>query len=520
LFTERRGEQGQAAISLVLMMSLVLISGVAFAVDFSNLWFHRQSAIAAADASCQAGAMDMAAEAAGLTLTKTGFTPGTAGNCVGSPSATMCSYAGFNGYNGAGLTANKESNAVAWTFPTSVSGVTGSGSTTYPFLQVTVTENVPMHFMFAMTGNKVEQLVATSTCGLAEALSAAPMMVLSPTASGAFTYSGGGSLTIVGGPQRAVQVNSSSTTGVNWAASATVNTTAGGPNQTGSDMAVVGGPTTNPTNGSSYGFSGGATGSWKSGVLPVSDPYGSVGAPASVKSITPVTGTGGTWVKYQQDGCPDHSGSTGNPNDACIEYGPGYYPSGITPTNNYSTVIFLPGIYYLNGTLTASGSNTLRMATPCTPTCGPKSSTTGQQTDGLMFYFLTGSFNVSGCSGCSSSGVNNVASTSLTCDGSAPSSSLGMASTLSGNVLVAQCAVDGTYWDAGGDTTDSHGSPGVRGILMYQAHTDTTQPTFSGSGSLVFSGALYFHSTSYGDVLNISGGASTGDVCAGGDCGG
>jgi hypothetical protein len=31
----------------------------------------------------------------------------------------------------------------------------------------------------------------------------------------------------------------------------------------------------------------------------------------------------------------------------------------------------------------------------------------------------------------------------------------------------------------------------------------------------VFSGALYFHSTSYGDVLNISGGASTGTYVLG-----
>ena len=91
-----------------------------------------------------------------------------------------------------------------------------------------------------------------------------------------------------------------------------INLSAGGPNGTGSDIAIVGGPTTIPTNGSSSGYNGGTTGSWKPGVLPVSDPFGSVGIPTSIKSLTPSTTTSGTWVAYQVDGCPDHSGSTGN----------------------------------------------------------------------------------------------------------------------------------------------------------------------------------------------------------------
>lgn len=50
---------------------------------------------------------------------------------------------------------------------------------------------------------------------------------------------------------------------------------------------------------------------------------------------------------------------------------------------------------------------------------------------------------------------------------------------------------------------------------MFQDHSNTTQPIFSGSGALAFSGALYFHSTSYGDVLNLSGGASSGTFILG-----
>jgi hypothetical protein len=309
----------------------------------------------------------------------------------------------------------------------------------------------------------------------------------------------------VGGPGRGLQVNSTSSTAINWSASGMINLSAGGANQTGSSVGVVGGPSTIPTNGSSTGFNGGTTGNWSSGVVPVPDPFGSVAVPSSVASLSPTTGTGGTWVAYKTDGCPDHSGGTGNPAQACMEYGPGYYPSGITLKNNYSTAIFLPGIYYLNGSLTASGSNTLRVAKP----------SGYQQTDGVMFYFLSGSLNLSGCTGCQSSGVDNVNATDLTCDGSAPAASLGMSSTLYGNVLYGQCTSQGTYWDTGNDTSDSRGNPGVRGLLFFQDHGNTTQPTFSGSGALSFAGSLYFHSTSYGDVLNLSGGSSSGTYVIG-----
>src|SRR5258708_7801386 len=186
------------------------------------------------------------------------------------------------------------------------------------------------------------------------------------------------------------------------------------------------------------------------------------------------------------------------PNESCMEFFPGYYPSGINLSsvmNNYSTAIFAPGIYYLNGSLSAGNSITVRMAKPAGY----------QRTDGVMFYFLTGSLNFSGCSGCSNSSIDNVNTTDLTCDGSSPPAALGMPSTISGNVLVGQCAQNGTYWDSAGDTTDSRGTPGSRGLLVFQDHGNTTNPQFTGSGSLAFSGALYFHSTSYADVLSLNG---------------
>ena len=506
-------ESGQIMVSLLLMLAIFLLAMVGFAVDLTNLWFHRQAAQTAADSACQAGALDMAALAAGLALPKMGFTPGTSADCT-SGAGTICFYANVNGYNGAGLSSNSASNSVTWSFPTSVARVTTppSSITSYPFLKVVVTENVKTHFLYTIHGTAYQKVSAACTCGTTQIEEAAPMIVLSPNAAGAFTYGGGGRLTIVGGPQRGLQVNSTSATAIDCSPSALIDTSKGGPNGTGSSVATSGGPSQAPTTCYGGGFSGGTTGGWTGGALPVGDPYAGVAVPASVKLITPLSTVNGLSVtkaksgKAGPDGCPD-------PSNNCIELSPGYYPNGIS-TNGYQTYIFLPGIYYMGSSLKAGGSATLRMATPCSPSCSSLSTTTGQQTDGLMFYFLSGSINISGCSGCANSDLS-VPATALTCDGSAPVASLNMPSTLTGNVLVGQCTAEGTYWDAGGDTTDSRGAPGSRGLLFYQDHSDTTQPQFTGSGALTFSGALYFHSTSYSDVLSLNGGTSTGTFVLG-----
>jgi len=504
---ETQPESGQAAVSLLLMLSIFLLGTLALAIDFTNIWFHRQAEQAASDAACQAGAMDLLAVAGGTSLPAMGFTAGTASNCVSSSSATMCAYAKANGYAGAGLTAGAVSNSVSWTFPASVATVTtpSAAQAPHPFLTVTIAENVRTFFVSLLKLSQYQQVDVSSTCGLVGIKTAMPMLVLHPTMSGALTYSGGANITIVGGPATGLQVNSSSATAVDWAASGLADLSAGGPNQTGSNMAVVGGPATNPTSGSSSAYNGGTTGLWKSGVLAIADPFAGVAAPASIKSITPANTTSGKWVSYGTDGCPDNTNAHYPTTDDCMEYSPGYYPSGIVLPDNYTTAIFLPGIYYLNGSLNAAGSNLLRMAKP----------SGGQQTDGIMLYFLTGSLNLSNCAGCTKSNVDSVNSTDLTCDGSSPPAALGAPSTLNGNVLIGQCAANGTYWDTGGDTTDSRGAPGTRGLLIFQDHGDTTQPSFAASGSMTTSGGLYFHSTSYADVLSLSGAASAGSYFLG-----
>jgi Flp pilus assembly protein TadG len=506
-------ESGQIMVSLLLMLAIFLLAMVGFAVDLTNLWFHRQAAQTAADAACQAGAMDMAALAAGMAMPSMGFTPGTPANCTAG-TGTICFYANANGYNGTGIVAGTSSNSVAFSFPASVPNVTTPPETitSYPFLKVVVTENVKTHFLYTIHGTSYQKIAASCTCGTTQVPEAAPMVVLSPTAAGAFTYTGGGRLTIVGGPQRGLQVNSTSPKAIDCEPSAWIDTSMGGPKGTGSSVGISGGPSQAPTTCSGGGFKGGTTGGWSGAVLPVGDPYAGVPVPASVKLISPLSTTNGISVAKAvkgtagADGCPD-------PSTNCIEMAPGYYPGGIT-TDNYHTYIFLPGVYYMGGSLNSGGSSTLRMATPCTPTCSAISSTNAQQTDGLMFYFLAGSINISGCSGCSNSDLP-VPSMALTCDGSAPLAALNMPSTLGGNVLVGQCAANGTYWDSGGDTTDARGAPGNRGLLFYQDHSNSTQPQFTGSGALTFSGTLYFHSSSYSDLLSLNGGTSTGTFVLG-----
>jgi hypothetical protein len=200
----RSSEAGQAAISVVLILGLFLVGVLALAVDFTNIWFHRQAAGAAADAACQAGAMDLLGKAAGLTLNSEGFTPGTVGDCVSSPSATMCSYAAANGYNGAGLVSGAASNSVSWTFPPSVSGVTAppSSQAAYPFLKVSIAENVGTYFLAIVNSARYLTLNVSCTCGLVQSKVAAPMVVLNPTMAGSFNYTGGGKLVVAGGPQR------------------------------------------------------------------------------------------------------------------------------------------------------------------------------------------------------------------------------------------------------------------------------------------------------------------------------
>ena len=426
----QRHDAGQASILLVLMLSQFLLAVLAFAVDYTNIWFQRQQVQTAADAACQAGAMDIYELVSGNVLAEHGlYTVGTGGTCssYSSPGPIMCWYAsknGLNGYNGGDA-------SVAWSFPASVTGITTPPSSvvSYPFLLVTVSLPVKTYFStLPAAGASSQRVAASSTCGLTQIMQGAPIVVLNPTVSGALAYSGGASLTILGGPPRSIVVNSSSATAVDCESSGVIDTRRGGPNLSGSDVGVVGGPRTAPgpsggcygTNsntGLTAGFSGGTNGSWISPSSPVADPFAAVPGASGMKSITPLTKSSNGYfipAAAETDGCPDQSptnyfgwGPPNYPLKGCKEYGPGYYPSGISESGS-DVITFLPGVYYMDGDLAIGGSDSFRMAKPCansqgavsgttycsylTKTAGPNGYGGGgpwtwHQTDGVMFYF-------------------------------------------------------------------------------------------------------------------------------------
>ena len=469
-------EAGQASVLLILILAVFLVGSLAFAVDLGGMWFHRQSAQAAADAACLAGAADLITVAGGVTPPSAGFTAGTAGDCAATPGASMCKYAAFNGYNGAGLSTTTASNSVSWTFPSSVTGATAPPTTltTTPFLKVLVTENVKTFFM-GLLGKSYQQVGAACTCGVVSVKSVPPLLVLKPTGSGTFSTGGSGSVEfqIFGGPPRSVQVNSSDPGAISQGSNTIIDTSQAGVLGTGADVGVVGGPATPPATGDNLG----TTGSWVNPTLPIPDPYISV--PAPTKPAAP-TGPNPINIAQPTDGCPDPGG--------CLEYAPGYYSSNIHPNKS---AVFKPGIYYMDANVDLNG-NVVRVAHSGAP----------PMLDGVMFYFNTGSISTTGNSG-TTTGIDPISSDWLKCDVSATTPASVPAS-LNGNVLWSQCAAGGTY--VGPGSTDTLSGTGTRGLLMFNAHTNTgTTPSLTGSGSLLFSGVLYFSASDHSVSFKVSG---------------
>ena len=542
-------QAGQASVFLLLILGTFLLASVGFAVDLSSMWFHRQAAQSAADSACVAGAMDMLYLHNGTITSSPGFTVGTAGNCASS-SAALCQYAKFNGYqattSAAGWSTSTAPGAVAvsWTFPTAVTGVTAASGITYPFLRVVVQEK-PATWFIGLLGVKSLTVGGSCTCGLPPGVGAAPLVILNPTVGGALTLSGGAHIVIVGGPQTSIQVNSSADGSPSSNASSNavycnggngypIDTSAAGPAGTGGDLAIVGGPATNQFCGGNYILNNTTKAHWRSPVAATLDPYGSVPAPTQpagkvAEAITPVATVAqgyipnsdptygyieGTWVASGTDSCPNtaarqhyltHSSTypnnNGNIYGNCLEFTPGYYPNGIDTVGLASyandVVLFMPGVYYLNGNLNVGSSTTLRNAWVGTQ----------PSTQGVMFYFLSGGPLFSGGSGAASSVITSVPSNYMNC--SSTVTPVGTPASLTGNMLVSQCSAGGTY--IGAPSADAYSATGNRGLLFFAAHSDTYNGTLIGAGAtLNFSGVLYFHNSGYADLVELNGaGGST-----------
>jgi Flp pilus assembly protein TadG len=550
-----QGQSGQAAVLLLLILATFLLASVGFAVDLSNMWYHRQAAQTAADAACVAGAMDMLYLQRGTITSSPGFTVGASGDCSSAGSAALCQYAGFNGYTattsstGWGSSTPGGAIAVSWSFPSTVTGVTGSPGITYPFLNVVVREK-PLTWFMGLMGVKSMSLGASCTCGLPPGPAPSPILVLHPTLTSSLTMSGGSHIVIRGGPMTSIQVNSSANGSPSSNASSNalycsggsgypIDASLAGPSGAGGNVAVTGGPNSNQFCGSNYIMNNTTHSLWKSPVAAAADPYASVPVPNFPLGWVPAATTPvatvlqgyivpfdllfgyiyGTWVASGTDGCPNTAAqqhwlaysllypyNSGNIYGNCLEFSPGYYPYGINTTAlaGYANdvVIFMPGVYYMNGPLTVGSATTVRNAW-----VGTQPSTAG-----VMFYFLNGGPTFAGGSGAASAVINSVPSYYMNCNGT--TTPTGMPTSLTGNVLLAQCSTGGTY--VGSPSTDSYSTTGNRGLLFFSDHANTYNNTLIGAGAaLNFGGTLYFHNSSYADLVQLSGAGSSTNYAVG-----
>jgi hypothetical protein len=516
-------QRGQTMVFFVLGLSLVFLAVLGFAVDFGNMWFHRQRAQTAADAACTAAAMDMLYNVSATPTTPVGgFTVGTAFDCKGAPTSGPCQYASLNGYNGTGLTANIESNNVAFTFSSSFNGI---NPITYPlspgtvyapssngFVQTTVTDRIRTSFFGLVSPKRTIDVPAKAVCGVLLTTSPIPILVLDPTRKDTFQFDGGSNTSVFGGPPDSIQINSNNVESVNKnGTSGLIDLHQGGPGDTGSNMHVAINQDVKSTITSGQNCSGvdlcyGTTGNYGTH-LPIPDPLAYIVAPDQPNwtGSAPASNGNKVTVATGVHGCPAPTGKT------CTEFYPGFYNGGISVQNDYA--IFVPGIYYINGGM-SFGSNS----------CVRPSTQTGDGSGGTFFYFADNkSISVASNSGCNTNPqttATNFQTQSGTgtyplgvfCDSTAlaakPSN---LPTSVSGSVLLAPCTAPNAALSMCAPNCTKNGGTGYgdpqgvhtgqqRGILLMQnrnqALSKTNLPSWQGGGTFLVSGTMYFHQCS------------------------
>jgi hypothetical protein len=530
--SNRRSESGQVMVFTLLALGLFLIGAMAFAIDLSNLWFHRQAAQTAADAACTAGAMD-------LLLVQTNnistgpypgnVTPGTSFSCTSTTpnsnsvasNPSPCVYAAFNGYPSGITQAQWSSGILGNDVEVIFGGAAAPGVTVSAnrLMEVDVNENMPTFFAGLLRGKTTQSIRAVSKCGVDLAAAPIPLIVLDPLNPGnttsAFNISGTPAVTIYGGPKQSIQVNSSDPAAVASIGSALIDLSLGGPQHTGSSLGVKGGPIAPPAcNPGTKGFCDGTTGRWMSPNAPLQDPLRAVQPPSATEiaalttyagsgggSFTPATAPLGSAVGVGQvingqDGC---SGG-GN----CVVFVPGNYTNGIClgsscpGSGNFSYAVFREGLYYMQGDLTLDSNSCIRPSQTAMP-----GATTYHGWGGVTLFFVGGAkLNVNanagkpGPNGCDSTQQFDTAAGGLGngvyCDATAalPANSPGnVPPTLTGNVFLGACT--GEFGDANYNSNKGR----QHGILFFQDRTAKgVTTTAGGGGSYALAGTIYVHS--------------------------
>jgi hypothetical protein len=302
----RASESGQAAAVVLIVLAVFLLGVLGLVTDYAQIWAHRQMAQSAADAACQAGAGDLflnyenasgASGSYGLDFSWIG----KAFTCSSSSGNSVCTYASINGNPG---------NSVSATFPSSFAGgppLTGFGVIANPYIKVDVTENVPFTFSRFLHSQASFPVHAAATCGISPVTVPVPVVVLNKTAAQTLSLNGNPLISIIGGPLRSIQIDSSNAGAFSGGGTSLVDLHLAGPMGTGGDIGVFG---TEPQP-SSKNFNPG-TGKWVSPAFPYGDPWASIAAPSAPATTGSVTSVG-----YGENGCPDPAG--------CVEFSPGNY---------------------------------------------------------------------------------------------------------------------------------------------------------------------------------------------------
>lgn len=322
----RQSERGQAVLLVVVAMGIVLLGALGFAIDGGQLFAQRRMAQSAADAAAEAGMMSML--------------DGT------DVSGTVQRYAQLNGFGGT-------SDTVTVGFPSSAPGVSNGVS----FIQVRVQRTVPTTLM-KFLGTSASTISATATAAIVASHPAAPQIIVTGNGAGTFSVASGANLTITGGANRVIQIDSNDPNAVS-SSSGTVDLSGAGANRDGADLAVWGGPaSTAPFN-----------------LIAGAGRYVQPGSPITPTGVTlptaPPPSPNPILVPAGDPACPAFG-----PSASCMLYSPGLYTSDINVANQVA--VFKPGIYYLQGANINFGPNA-----SVGTTANPVDSTTGT---GVLFF--------------------------------------------------------------------------------------------------------------------------------------
>jgi hypothetical protein len=325
---KEKRESGQAILLVVLAMSLFMLGALGFIIDGSHLYAQRTMAQAAADAAAQAGMMSIFDNTAGAWGA---HTVGASFTCGTGDAAAACKYAQStaNGFSLAGDVVTVTPNPAG----VAVTGLSSADSVN--LLEVTVQRKVNTTLM-NLIGSSGATIKAVGIAAILQVVSPVPMIITDPISSGSLSMNGSTSITICGGPTQSIQINSSSSTA--YTGGGTVDLSHAGPADTtgncttgtGANFGVFGGDATKPGS-----VQLGSTGKYVSPSSPIQDPLAGVAAPT-----IPANNGGMGVVATGTDGCTSSS---------CYLLTPGLWTGGISVPHPHDTLIFAPGVYYING---------------------------------------------------------------------------------------------------------------------------------------------------------------------------